>query len=69
MLKKVLQWCEWHQDDTKLATVLDTSSRGWTAEIEEWDNTFLQAGQGLLFDIILAANYMDIEASQISYPT
>ncbi|KAJ5595749.1 hypothetical protein N7450_002207 [Penicillium hetheringtonii] len=33
-----------------------------TTDIEEWDQKFMQVDQEMLFEIILAANYLDIKA-------
>ncbi|KAH2641999.1 hypothetical protein KXW54_002147 [Aspergillus fumigatus] len=33
-----------------------------TTDIDEWDQKFMQVDQEMLFEIILAANYLDIKA-------
>ena len=33
-----------------------------TTDIDEWDQTFMKVDQEMLFKIMLAANYLDIEA-------
>ena len=40
----------------------DADSRKKTTDIEDWDQKFMQVDQEMLFEIILAANYMDIKA-------
>ena len=40
----------------------DANSRKKTTDIEEWDQKFREADQEMLFEIILAANYMDTKA-------
>lgn len=61
ILKKVLHWAEFHKADP-LATREendDTSKR--TDDISQWDSEFLKVDQGTLFELILAANYLDMK--------
>ncbi|GEM06864.1 S-phase kinase-associated protein 1 [Rhodotorula toruloides] len=61
VLKKVLEWCEHHKKDPEpLAEDLDDNRRK-TTEISDWDAKFIQVDQEMLFEIILAANYLDIK--------
>ncbi|GAA5839214.1 hypothetical protein JCM3766R1_003144 [Sporobolomyces carnicolor] len=61
VLKKVLEWCEHHKKDPEpLAEDIDDSRRK-TTEISDWDAKFIQVDQEMLFEIILAANYLDIK--------
>lgn len=62
VLKKVLEWCEHHRNDKPTADADDDSTRRKSTEIEEWDQKFMQVDQEMLFEIILAANYLDIKA-------
>ncbi|GAA6002106.1 hypothetical protein JCM10207_003078 [Rhodosporidiobolus poonsookiae] len=58
---QVLEWCEHHKKDPEpLAEDLDDSRRK-TTEISDWDAKFIQVDQEMLFEIILAANYLDIK--------
>jgi len=61
VLRKVLEWCEHHKDDIQPATDDDSDSRKKTTDIEEWDQKFMQVDQEMLFEIILASNYLDIK--------
>ncbi|TVY50838.1 E3 ubiquitin ligase complex SCF subunit sconC [Lachnellula cervina] len=61
VLKKVLEWCEHHKDDPATAADDDSDSRKKTTDIEEWDQKFMQVDQEMLFEIILASNYLDIK--------
>lgn len=63
VLKKVLEWCEHHKKDPEpLPTDYDADdSRRRTTEISDWDQKFIQVDQEMLFEIILAANYLDIK--------
>ncbi|KZF22591.1 E3 ubiquitin ligase complex SCF subunit sconC, variant [Xylona heveae TC161] len=62
VLKKVIEWCVHHKGDPPAAADDETESRKRTTEIDEWDQKFMQVDQEMLFEIILAANYLDIKA-------
>ncbi|KAK9466000.1 Skp1 family, dimerization domain-containing protein [Lipomyces arxii] len=62
VLKKVLEWCEHHKNDPVTANDDDTEARKKSTDIDEWDQKFMQVDQEMLFEIILAANYLDIKA-------
>ncbi|CAL1275363.1 unnamed protein product [Larinioides sclopetarius] len=49
ILKKVIQWATYHIDEKR------------TDDISSWDADFLKVDQGTLFELILAANYLDIK--------
>ncbi|KAI9365779.1 E3 ubiquitin ligase complex SCF subunit sconC [Pilaira anomala] len=57
VLGKVIEWCTHHRDDP---TTQDDQERRNT-DIEEWDQKYMDVDQETLFDIILAANYLDIK--------
>ena len=64
MLYSVLEYCEHHRGGPLPAA--DESSqeetRKRTTDISEWDQKFITVDQEMLFEIILAANYLDIKA-------
>ncbi|MCJ1225366.1 hypothetical protein MMC12_002015 [Toensbergia leucococca] len=62
VLRKVIEWCEHHKADPPATNDDDSDSRKKTTDIEEWDQKFMQVDQEMLFEIILAANYLDIKA-------
>lgn len=62
VLKKVIEWCDHHKADPPATNEDDADSRKKTTDIEEWDQKFMQVDQEMLFEIILAANYLDIKA-------
>ncbi|KLO18625.1 E3 ubiquitin ligase complex SCF subunit sconC [Schizopora paradoxa] len=62
VLKKVLEWCEHHRKDPEPAPESSDDNRKRTLEIGDWDAKFIQVDQEMLFEIILAANYLDIKA-------
>ncbi|KAF4124149.1 S-phase kinase-associated protein 1 [Geosmithia morbida] len=61
VLRKVIEWCEHHRNDPMQSQDDDSDARRKTTEIEEWDQKFMQVDQEMLFEIILAANYLDIK--------
>ena len=60
ILKKVTQWAVQHKDDPPPPEEEENKQRG-TGDISDWDKEFLQVDQGTLFELILAANYLDIK--------
>jgi len=62
VLRKVVEWCEKHKSDTIQSTEEENENRKKMTEIDEWDQKFMQVDQEMLFEIILAANYLDIKA-------
>ncbi|KAF2750066.1 E3 ubiquitin ligase SCF complex, Skp subunit [Sporormia fimetaria CBS 119925] len=61
VLKKVIEWCEHHRADPPATAEDDSDNRKKSTDIEEWDQKFMQVDQEMLFEIILAANYLDIK--------
>jgi S-phase kinase-associated protein 1 len=63
VLKKVIEYCEHHKKDPEPTTAVDDldDSRKKSTEISDWDQKFIQVDQEMLFEIILAANYLDIK--------
>lgn len=60
---QVLEYCDHHQTEP-LPTGDEPSadeSRKRTTDIGEWDQKFISVDQEMLFEIILAANYLDIK--------
>lgn len=59
ILRKVISWCQHHKDDLPPAADADNKERR-TDDIVSWDVEFLKVDQGTLFELILAANYLDV---------
>ena len=55
VLKKVLEWCQHHRSDPPTTADDDSESRKKSADIEEWDQKFMQVDQEMLFEIILVS--------------
>ena len=60
ILRKVIQWATHHKDDPPPPED-DENKEKRTDDIETWDQEFLKVDQGTLFELILAANYLDIK--------
>jgi len=60
---QILEYCEHHKGDPLLTT--DSESQDETrrrcTKVNEWDQIFISVDQEMLFEIILAANYLDIK--------
>jgi S-phase kinase-associated protein 1 len=63
-LLQVLEYCEHHRGEPLPAADTDNAdeTRKRTTDISEWDQKFITVDQEMLFEIILAANYLDIKA-------
>ncbi|PWN35323.1 putative negative regulator sulfur controller-3 [Meira miltonrushii] len=61
VLKKVLEYCAHHRGDPAPPTDESEESRKRTTDIGDWDSKFINVDQEMLFEIILAANYLDIK--------
>jgi len=62
VLRKVIEWCEHHKNDPPSADDDDSDNRKKATDISDWDQKYMAVDQELLFEIILAANYLDIKA-------
>jgi len=60
ILKRVVQWCTHHKDDPSPPEDEENKEKR-TDDISSWDADFLKVDQGTLFELILAANYLDIK--------
>ncbi|KAI0717704.1 S-phase kinase-associated protein 1A-like protein [Cerioporus squamosus] len=62
VLRKVLEHCEHHKGDSSCASDDDVRRDevgGRVTTMSEWDQDFIDVDQEMLFEIILAANYLD----------
>ncbi|UYV78247.1 SKP1 [Cordylochernes scorpioides] len=60
ILKKVITWATYHKDDPVTPEEEENKEKR-TDDISTWDADFLKVDQGTLFELILAANYLDIK--------
>jgi len=61
ILKKVITWAEYHKDDPPPTGEDEENRERRTDDICQWDQDFLKVDQGTLFELIQAANYLDIK--------
>jgi S-phase kinase-associated protein 1 len=61
ILRKVIEWCDHHKADPPASNDDETDARKKTTDLDEWDQKFMGVDQEMLFEIILAANYLDIK--------
>ncbi|KAI9223987.1 putative E3 ubiquitin ligase complex SCF subunit sconC [Blastocladiella britannica] len=64
ILNKVMEYCEHHKGDPIAEPDEDdlAEERRRSDDIEDWDAEYINVEQEMLFEIILAANYLDIKA-------
>ncbi|KAJ8624751.1 hypothetical protein MRB53_033281 [Persea americana] len=57
ILAKVIEFCKKH-----VGIPNDADDRSTEEELKKWDNEFVKVDQDVLFDLILAANYLNIKS-------
>lgn len=65
VLEKVLEYCEHHKGEPIPYVEPDADqgeTRRRTTDIGEWDQSFIDVDKEMLFELILAANYLDIRS-------
>lgn len=60
VMKNILEWCEHYKDTDFPEDDQDDDSKK-SAPIDPWDKNFLNVDQEMLYEIILAANYLNIK--------
>ncbi|KAJ6588037.1 S-phase kinase-associated protein 1A-like protein [Mycena capillaripes] len=64
ILEKVIEYCEYHRGEplpTNNSEQSQDGTRNRTTDFSEWDQKFILVDEEMLFEIILAANYLDIK--------
>jgi hypothetical protein len=61
LLLQVLEYCEYYRGESLHDQTDQDDTRKRTTDICEWDQKFITVDQEMLFDIILAANFLDIK--------
>ncbi|XP_010941328.1 SKP1-like protein 1A [Elaeis guineensis] len=65
ILSKVIEYCKRHVEASaaasKYAAEDSSSSKAADNELKAWDDEFVRVDQATLFDLILAANYLNIK--------
>jgi len=60
ILEKVIDFCSHHVNDPMQEIEKPLKSSNMAEVVGDWDAKFISVDQGMLFSIILAANYLDI---------
>ncbi|KAJ3044175.1 E3 ubiquitin ligase complex SCF subunit scon-3 [Rhizophlyctis rosea] len=60
ILDKVVKYAEHHKGETPPTQDEDLKPKS-SEDIDEWDKEFMNVDQGTLFELILAANYLDMK--------
>lgn len=61
VLKKVVEYMKYHSDNPPREIEKPLKSASMQEVVSQWDADFVEVDQELLFELILAANYMDIK--------
>lgn len=62
ILGKVIEWMEWHTKNGPTEEIeKPLKSQNMSDIVSEWDANYIKVDQDVLFELILAANYMDIK--------
>ncbi|KAJ2160479.1 hypothetical protein GGF46_002241 [Coemansia sp. RSA 552] len=61
VLKKVIEYCEHHQHDPPIIKDEYDDVPRRSDDISPWDEKFMKVDQEMMFEILLASNYMDIK--------
>ena len=56
----MIEYATYHKDDPPVPPEEDLKPKS-SDDIEEWDRDFCNVDQGTLFELILAANYLDMK--------
>jgi S-phase kinase-associated protein 1 len=57
---QVIEYATYHKDDPVMPQDDDTKPKN-SDDISEWDKEFMNVDQGTLYELILAANYLDMK--------
>jgi S-phase kinase-associated protein 1 len=60
ILGKVIEYCQYHTDNP-IPKADDSKGEKRTDDISPWDKNFCSVDQATLFELILAANFLDIK--------
>ena len=62
ILKKIIEWCRHHKNDDPLTEDPSASEPNLKPEeLPPWDTEFLNVDQDTLYELIMAANYLNIK--------
>jgi S-phase kinase-associated protein 1 len=61
VLEKVIEYCKYYQEDEMRAIQTPLNSNRLEELVQEWYANFVKVDKNLLFDLVAAANFMDIK--------
>lgn len=61
VLQKVIEFCKYHEQSPMADIEKPLKSQHMHEVVSQWDADFVNLEQEMLFELILAANYMDIK--------
>jgi len=61
ILQKVVEYCKYHNEHPDTPSDSEKKDEKRTDDIIPWDKEFCDVDQATLFELILAANYLDIK--------
>ncbi|EXC35315.1 SKP1-like protein 1A [Morus notabilis] len=61
ILSKVIEYCNRHSDASSSASASASAGASDDNDLKSWDAEFVKVDQATLFDLILAANYLNIK--------
>jgi S-phase kinase-associated protein 1 len=61
ILEKIFEFCQYYADRPDLVKELTKEGREETNVVSDWDKEFLKVSNKTLFEIMLAANFLDIK--------
>jgi len=62
VLTKVIQYLKYHSENPAKEIEKPLKSANMAEVVSQWDSEFVEVDQEMLFELILAANYMDIKS-------
>ena len=62
ILEKVIEFCVQHEKSPTAEIDKPIKSSNMSENVDEWDVKFIDQPQDIIFELILAANYMDIKS-------
>ena len=62
ILEKVIEFCVKHEKSPMAEIDKPVKSSNMSENVDEWDAKFIDQPQDIIFELILAANYMDIKS-------
>ena len=59
--KQVIEWCTYHYENPDKPSDEEDEDKKKKIELSDWDKIFYNQDQSVIFELILASNYLDIK--------